>query len=512
MVDENGKVLTSQESKLKSLGKLDDYVVDEIEVKDYKESDSVIYLQAFENDTKIAALDIDLNNKEVIVQGSKEAIEKISEIELNKFLSYVPIYMTTEENNENSDYWRMYLVNECYKELISSNNSNLIKYMENDDKSVYVEVELFDKVANSLGISLFDFNNNYYGRVTTKEYIDGKECYKYTDLDGFDISFNNPYDAKYNVLNITNIEYLNGLYTVTFNYMFSNKYSEFIEESLRNNDIYQATIGFNYNNHVSENECKFKFVKVFDNFLLKSRDTKVDGMYDNSVYTNSNIYANTTNNNYNNATNTVNNNSAVSQNRVSNYTNNIAYNYSNSYYNNAINQTHYNYVNNVNNTNKGDYLGEYDYNDNINNYAVTMSWTEAYYNNMKFKYPSIFTAYDKNVNGLQYMEISGEAVGRNPDNKKIIRSNLKIMIKEPLKATKEEIASFEQDFVGIDTGKIRWKLSRIEDAGKIKDSYISFDNNNNRREVVFEYDYTDDFNYKVLNIINWFLGSCEYEY
>ena len=84
--DDNDKLLSEKESS-KEESNVVSYI-EEIEIKDYN-NENIINLEIDKsNGSKITTIKINLEEKTIEVQGEKEQLNKISEIELKKFLGY----------------------------------------------------------------------------------------------------------------------------------------------------------------------------------------------------------------------------------------------------------------------------------------------------------------------------------------------------------------------------------------------------------------------------------------
>ena len=78
---------------------------DELLLNKFSEKDSSIKLEVYKaNKDKLSTIYINLNTREVNVEGEKEAIKKISEIELKEFASYIAAFDSKIKNEQNEDY------------------------------------------------------------------------------------------------------------------------------------------------------------------------------------------------------------------------------------------------------------------------------------------------------------------------------------------------------------------------------------------------------------------------
>lgn len=147
----------------------------------------------------------------------------------------------------------------------------------------------------------------------------------------------------------------------------------------------------------------------------------------------------------------------------------------------------------------------------VDNYASSMSWREYWSPGIKFQYPTIFElkeigGYHRgNRQGEIATIINGIATGINPDTKEVINTNLQIDIYEPIYRE-----GFDEDSIkdksGLTNSKgMKWYLI---DFGNGKEEYVYYSDGWEYR-IRFTWDSTNSTNYKVVNIINWMLGSTK---
>ena len=79
---------------------LNEYI-EELNLKNYKQDDNILILEVYKsNDEKLVKITIDLNMRQITIDGEKEALQKISETELKKYLSYITKYEDCKNNND----------------------------------------------------------------------------------------------------------------------------------------------------------------------------------------------------------------------------------------------------------------------------------------------------------------------------------------------------------------------------------------------------------------------------
>ena len=157
----------------------------------------------------------------------------------------------------------------------------------------------------------------------------------------------------------------------------------------------------------------------------------------------------------------------------------------------------------------------------VDNYASTMSWVNYWAPGLRFKYPEIFKVkeyggyYRGSNQGELSTAMSGKAIGVNPDTKEIVESDLTIAVYEPLHryVSPEEWNSLEMKCKTITKDGIVWYEDYIEyEDGGTEIIYRAFKDDS--EGYVWEYKIgfmTNNFNnYKVINIINWFIGTVDF--
>ena len=193
----------------------------------FSKDDNIVNLEIYKaNKEKITTLYINLTTREVNVEDEEEAIKKISEIELKKFLSYIA---TFDEGIKKGD--------QDFKIILAKT------LLEKDEESL----EEINNMIESLGYEKIP--NIYEGilyKVATKN---GKQILE--TIGGIDIE-------PVTVLSIKDIAYCAGIYNATFNYMNLDIGNSF-EVDYSKEKTKEATIQFILNEN--EKYSKFKIVK-----------------------------------------------------------------------------------------------------------------------------------------------------------------------------------------------------------------------------------------------------------
>ena len=425
-------------------------VTDELTLNDFKETDKIINLEIYgANSEKLATLKIDLDEKTVEVLGEKEALQKISEIELKEFLGYVAGLSNKTNNTE--DELKIIIAGDM---LVHKNNYN---YDTIDGWTAY-QVDEIDKMLESfIGEKIENFKEGNLLRLVTKN---GTKYYKF--IDGND----NAYIAE--CINISNISYCNGLYTVNYSYYYRGPEGD-EDINMEYYDVYEQEVCIRLNG--DNDYSKFKVVSMEEPTLIKkaidkNSDNNQENTIPNEIATN---------------TQTTNNNSGTTTNNDTNTSN-----------------------------------------EKIDNYASTMSWKEYWAPGIKFQYPTIFKLveesqiYDGSNLGKVSTRISGVAVGIDPDTKERIDSNLEIRIYEP-KNTTEDVSQYmysngaEKSHYTTSSG-LNWYDNHegVIDQDYIE-RYIHIEKSSDGTNWIYkiEFETKGKYNYKVRNITNWLMGSTK---
>lgn len=146
----------------------------------------------------------------------------------------------------------------------------------------------------------------------------------------------------------------------------------------------------------------------------------------------------------------------------------------------------------------------------IDNYASSMTWKEYWSPGIKFQYPTIFKLNEVGGNnrgnnqGEIATTITGKAIGINPDTKEIINTNLKIDIYEPIHKPEFDVESLKYNSSLTNSKGMTWYTINYSD---LKQEYVYY-SEGWEHKICFSWD-TQEVNYKVINIINWLLGSTK---
>lgn len=248
--------ICNQESSRTDTG-YNDYT-DELILKNFKNSDSVIHLEIYKaNSEKITRLTMDLNERTITVDGEKEALEKISEIELKKFLGYAEAIRFAKDkgNEETKINLAMGMLSMLkIKEPANVKSGNLV-YSVKDVNEVLENVGL-PKVADNFT------SGEFFKRHTEN------------GVEYFEIVTPGELPMPYTCIDIPSISYCGGIYTLTYTYVDVNE-AETFENGVNNANIYQNTISLSLND--SSSFVKFKLVSAENPVLIKDAQTSEEG-------------------------------------------------------------------------------------------------------------------------------------------------------------------------------------------------------------------------------------------
>ena len=477
-----GDIICEQASK-REMTTSDNEYCDELQLSSLYESDTNISLSIYNNASQqLVKLVIDINAKTITVEGAEEAISKISEKDLKQFIGLVSVYPFLEDDNESllDDDMRI-RVAFLFLDKYASNGA---KKETINGKAGY-KVETINKVLDELGYSTIskDLKEGNFKKVTYKE-----SEYFVDDLDGE----GEPYQPN-TCLEITKLSYCAGMYNVEFKYTNIPEKDTF-DVAIEDLDIIQESFMFKIKD---ENEFSKYNIIQYKNHESNDFD-ELEPYYESLIddKTDDNMNSNTTTTN-----NTI---------SVDNSTNTTT----------SVNTTTTNQVNTK-----------------IDNYASSMNWIEHWAPGLMVQYPDIMS---KSVvtDGYRGSDVEkpdqvavvfeGDLIGKDPDTQKKITSHTKITVYLPEYAeSMSEIDYYAHsvdlvlnstvDFslipggpAGLTSKKgINWSEHSEQKDGKYYELYTSYQSDVKfGYKILFETDNIE--NYKVRNVINWFLGNAYY--
>ena len=488
-------------------------VTDELLLKDFKGTDNIINLDIYTaNSEKITTLSINLEKKTVEVQGEQEALQKISEIDLKKFLGHVA--SLSQKLKISDDEIKVDVA--C--RMLSEKDPNAATLI--NGVNAYTVDEVNNMLESFIGKKISNFKNGMHIKMISKN---GKKYFTYT----------NPGDDSSGAecINISNISYCNGEYTV--NYSFYYRGGEPDEDvNMENYDIYEQEVHFSFNEN--SNYSKYLVTSKEKPSIIKKANTgnnNTDTTAENtssSNTTSNNSSANTAHNTV--ASNTTSTNTTASNDKTNTTSN--SNNKTNSNTNTTSNNTNKttsntNTTSNANTNNSKD--DKKSSNKKVDNYASTMSWSEYWSPGIKLQYPSnweieeIGGYYRGNRQGELSTVIRGIAEGIDKETNDIVKTTVEIQIYEPEftdaltatayynKKTNSSISDVESVSGYTMNNSGRWYLHSNTQNGKETQTYIHYDNQLHVGYVIKIITNTPKVtNWKVINITNWIFGSIKF--
>lgn len=229
----------------------------------------------------LAVIEIDLNNREIIVlSNSYKEIEKISEIELKEALSNYAVLNSYEDMKEMINQYDVIPTKEQYV------NYNLVECA--------IEY-IYSKEANTSNI---DFSLEKVNSVIKE--ITGMDLNSSLDMqDGF--YYYDEENKKYDndagdggtsalCLNITDISYEDGIYTVDYQYCYPGE-ADYLENNIDKLPVYEATLQFKLNdNYVYTEYCIVSDIYNLKSKKVKENSASVETTNEEVVSSNSNEY------------------------------------------------------------------------------------------------------------------------------------------------------------------------------------------------------------------------------
>lgn len=246
VTDENGKELANCES----LDEADSYT-EELELSNFSNKTNIINLDI--NDAKgrnVVEFKIDLEKQEIEVLGNEEELKKISEVELKKYLSAFAMLNYEDEFLNTSKVSNKELVENERKLLVANElaKMNSIKlYTDESYSGIENEFVLDTTAANNIvkSFSSLDLASDGLMDLAGIYYFEG-------EIDGTRRYVYNPnYNGKLTALclDVKNIMYSQGIYTVTYTYCYPlyDSTGESYEDGIEDLPIYEMTISLTLN-------------------------------------------------------------------------------------------------------------------------------------------------------------------------------------------------------------------------------------------------------------------------
>ena len=246
VTDEDGKELANYESLDES-----DAYTEELELSNFSNTTNIINLDI--NDAKgrkVVEFKIDLEKQEIEVLGNEEELKKISEVELKKYLSAFAMLNYEDEFLNTSKVSNKELVENERKLLVANElaRMNSIKIYTNESYSGNDNEYVLDtKKANNIvkSFTSLDLASDGLMDLAGVYYFEG-------EIDGTRRYVYNPnYDGKLTALclDVKDIMYSQGIYTVTYTYCYPlyDSTGESYEDGIEELPIYEMTISLMLN-------------------------------------------------------------------------------------------------------------------------------------------------------------------------------------------------------------------------------------------------------------------------
>ena len=247
---------------------------EELILNEFKNEDKVLNLEIFNSkNEKLTRININLETREVTIEEEKEAINKISEVELKRFLGSV----SALEPYKNSEDERI-----LFAHSMMAEKENLkVDYDKLDEVNKMLDATGYELLTNPL-------KNADYFKIVNKggtKYIEVTE-----GRGGFEPN---------TVIDIKDISYCGGIYTTKFNYTFIHEPDAFNMSHLEELDIKDATVYFKLNEDKTYSTFKvIKYIKENDE-SNNNADTHIENIVSNNtnIENNNNTNSKTTENN-----------------------------------------------------------------------------------------------------------------------------------------------------------------------------------------------------------------------
>ena len=285
-----------------------------------------IVLENYKNDTKVlelkvkkvdepelVTLKIDLENREISVVGNQEAVKKISEEELKKYLGAFALLDYTDaryeglsgerlENNKKIDVAKQ--IAKINNIEISTKEKKYKEYQEilDADKlnkiiGAFTEIEL-----EKDGLMKLDNSYGYY-----KSTVNGKKQYMPPTASGYELPTGLCLDVK-------DISYISGIYNVTFTYCYPTQ-TDYDEGKVEELPVFEMSVGLilNENNQYSKYFISSKTESriISEKEGTDTEDSKTNEFNEIEINTNSNSNSNANINKSTNSNTNVSNTTTI---------------------------------------------------------------------------------------------------------------------------------------------------------------------------------------------------------
>lgn len=439
---------------------------EEIKLKELSNKTKKLQLEIKDKDeNNISTIEIDLENKEIdILNGMEVEMKKISEVELKEFLSeYVNLNSYKDGNIAYEiDVDKQKFLNEVKVQIAADliykkETDNLTNENDNFD-IVYTQEKINKAIKEYMNEDITDVLDLANMMIY---YNEEKKAYDYYPGDGF---INNAL-----CLNISNISFSNGIYTVDFTYCYPTE-GDYTLNNIENLDIYSTTMKFKLNDN-------YEYTKYC---LVNANELESDKIENN-------------------------NESEKTQTEITNTTDTT---------------TVETIVTPPNNQEA-----------EINNYASTMEWSEYWAPGIKVLYPTEWDLKELGEDvrgsnpGQPSTSITGVATGIDKETNTIVNSNVIITIYEPEFLEVNSLEEYYEHVEMVTGGKIQGEFNANNSGEWLEVHSYWGEPDGGTRHIVDYYHYESTVdrefaighrirmysdnheNFKLINIMNWILGD-----
>ena len=253
---------------------------EELTLKNLKTTDKILKLEIYKNDSKlITKIKIDLDNRTIEVEGENEALKKVSEIELKKYLGYPMLVRNFQSGEIMNDDWKIWAA------VITANNMEYdidVKEFKNLNVEQYYNTPYGYKVddINLILDSVFGMKiENFEYNPENDFFIHEENGEKY-----FVTEYAGGLPGPVECIDITDISYCGGVYTITYTYCDIGEYATVFDVDINDYDIYEQTITFELNDIEEYMEVsKFRMLSSEKPIIIKSAEEKEEGKIEDEV-------------------------------------------------------------------------------------------------------------------------------------------------------------------------------------------------------------------------------------
>lgn len=239
---------------------------EELNLENYKEDDKKLILKVYQANLELLlnAL-IDLEHKTIEIEGEQEALKKVSEIELKEYLGLM-VESLRQDGRLVYEYSEAEEVIE--QAILYGNEKQLLEDMSKENENTTYQFDEVHKIASNI----MEISSDKEELI--QNFVEGEFLKAYMENNQKWIRFKEGGDNLTSgmCMDISDISYLNGVYTVTFTYVHLGN-APLEEQDFSKDDLLKAEIRFRYD----EGNSISKF-KMIDYELLADEDDKIGAM------------------------------------------------------------------------------------------------------------------------------------------------------------------------------------------------------------------------------------------